>query len=117
MQIPRYSPITIQTVFQNGYQIIRIQETLQRGMDLSPLKTCIEQSLAQGRNHIALTLTEDSYLYSETLATLVTYYKMISVQGGSLWLVQANEKILFLLETLGLTDLIRIVHSEDSLPT
>ncbi|MBD3392614.1 MAG: STAS domain-containing protein [Chitinivibrionales bacterium] len=116
MQQQQSPAMPIEVVYQNGYQIIRIAQTLDRGMDLSPLRSCIEQALAQGINRVALSLTPDSFLYSEILAHLVTYYKMVNAQGGSLWIVQANEKILFILETIGLSDLIHIVPSEDALP-
>ncbi len=116
MGTPGISLQAIQPFVLNGYAVIRVNQTLERGMDLSPLKAYIEQALAQGYNRIALSLDENSYLYSETLATLVTYYKTIESQGGSLWLVQSNQKVVFIMETLGLTDIIRIVATEDALP-
>jgi anti-anti-sigma factor len=108
--------ISMETISDRGYAIIRIRQTLDRGVDLSPLRVQIEHALSQNMNRIVLSLSENSFLYSEILAHLVTYYKMINAQGGSLWLVQSNEKILFLLETLGLTDMIRIVKTENELP-
>ena len=116
MEYEQSPGIPIEVVYQNGYQILRIKEHLERGMDLSPLRRAIEMSLAEGKTKIALSLSPDSFLYSEILANIVTYYKMVSAQGGSIWVVQDNEKILFILETLGLTDLISIVSSEDALP-
>jgi anti-anti-sigma factor len=101
---------------ERGYRIIRIHQALERGMDLSTLRSEIELSLGQGTNQIVLALHENSYLFSEILAHLVTYYKMITNQGGALWLVQSNQKILYLLETLGLTDMIPVVNNVQELP-
>ena len=106
----------VESILQNGCVIIRINQTLERGMDLTPLRTLIEQCLERGYNRIAISMTEDSFLYSEILASLVTYYKMINGTGGTLWVVQSNEKIVGILEILGLTDMIRVVPSEQALP-
>jgi anti-anti-sigma factor len=116
MQLSMPKKISMETVAERGYAIIRIRQTLDRGVDLSPLRVQIEHALSQDMKRIVLSLSENSFLYSEILAHLVTYYKMINAKGGSLWLVQSNEKILYLLETLGLTDMIRIVKSESELP-
>jgi anti-anti-sigma factor len=107
--------VAIQVINERGYVIIRIGQNLDRGINLTPLRECIQQTLDAGNTRIALSLSQGSFLYSEILAHIVTYYKMIAARGGSLWLVQSNEKVLFILETLGLTDMIRIVAKESDL--
>lgn len=108
--------LPLEIAIEKGYFIIRILQTLQRGDDLSQVRTTIEQALSQGYRRIVITMNEKSFLYSEILARIVTLYKLITSNNGSLWIVQSNEKILFLLETLGLSDMIRIVPSEKALP-
>ena len=106
-----------QRILNEGFTlIIRINKTLERGMDLTPLKMTIEQAVAKGWLKIVLSISNDSFLYSEILASIITYYKMVDSAGGSLWVVQDNAKILAMLETLGLTGLINVVPSESALP-
>jgi anti-anti-sigma factor len=99
----------------NGYQVFRIKEDLALGADFGSLTALLDRALKKGRGKVAIHFTPRSYLYTPTIARLVEYYKLLSDKGGTLCLVQPNEEILQVLETIGLTKLIRIVSSEEEI--
>jgi anti-anti-sigma factor len=111
----KLKPQSIKTEIINGYQVFRVSEDLALGADFGVLTKFIEKAVRKGQTKIAINFTPQSYLYTPTVARLVDYFKLLQQHKGTLCLVQPNEDILQVLDMIGLTKFVRIVHSEKDL--
>lgn len=105
----------IETDTRGRYQLFRVKEDLTVSSDISPLLALVKQKLNEGRIHIALWFTSQSFLYSKNIAVLVQCVEMIKDRHGELAVVKPNEDVMCALRLIGFDTMARICTSEDEL--
>lgn len=105
----------IESVFKNGYQILRVKDDLNFTSNLSDIKWLVEEYLRQGIVNIAISISAKSYLSSMSIGYLLHCYKMLKEQGGRLAVIQPDSEDTDLLEVLSLTSVIETYTSEEEL--
>lgn len=97
------------------FYVFRIEEDLDIISDLSELRVLIQGYLQQGKNHIAISFTNASYIYSGAIAVLVDCYKKIKGEKGNLCLVEPHPEIISIFKFLKLDQIIPIYSSLDEM--
>ena len=105
----------IESYQKNGYQVLSIKEDMTISSDVSELKMLVNGYLNRKVLHIALLFTKDSYLYTKSISILVQCLEMIREHGGSLAIINPNEDILDIMNTLDFSRVIRIFPFEDDI--
>jgi anti-anti-sigma factor len=105
----------IEIAKRKDYVILRIQEDLSAKSNLAQLKERILGLLRKGQANIALSFTRNSYFHSQTIATLVQCIETVHEQGGTLAIVEPNEDIRDVLNTISLDKLVTIYPTEDAI--
>lgn len=106
----------IETYEKGIYQIIKVQDESQTINDLSELKDLITGYIKRGKIYIAVGFCNASYIYSGAISVLINCYRMAEQQGGTLCIIEPNPSLVEVLETLNITNIIKIYESEDMLP-
>ena len=99
----------------NIYLVFRIQEDVGLHSDLSELKQQIDHKLSTGTQHIVIAFTPNSYLYTRSIAVLISCLESIKDHNGSLAIMEANNDILDILSIIDFDKMIKIVKSESEL--
>ncbi|MBD3420013.1 MAG: STAS domain-containing protein [Chitinivibrionales bacterium] len=99
----------------NNYLVLKIKEDLGLNSDLTELKNIITEYVDEGITKIALEFTQDSYLYTKSIAILVQCCESIREKNGTMALINPNEDIIDILETINFDSLIQICDSEEKL--
>jgi anti-anti-sigma factor len=107
--------VVIESRLRKGVQVFDIKEDLTVFSSFDRLTVLVKEAFAGGISHIALCLTEGSYLNTRLISHLVQYLTMAEDHGGTLSLVRPNEEIVNVLEMIGLARLIRQYRCEDDL--
>jgi anti-anti-sigma factor len=103
--------------YQKGeYRIFRILEDVGLSTDLYDLKNIIEQHLAAGGKNIAISFTQNSYLYTKSIAVLIACSETIKDAGGHLAIIEANSDILDILSVIDFDKVIKIFKTEVEIP-
>ncbi|MBD3390829.1 MAG: hypothetical protein GF418_02235 [Chitinivibrionales bacterium] len=105
----------VETVEKRGCVIFRVREDLTLYSRFDRLTALVMQALDGGKVHIAFSFTPDSYLSTRLISNLVNYWNRAREQGGSLGLIRPNLEIVAVLKTIGLSDLISVYDSEDTI--
>jgi anti-sigma B factor antagonist len=107
--------IRLKSALRGGYKIIIIYEPLKVIADLTEFKLEIEKLLELGEKKIAVNFSDASYLYSGAISVLITCYRMIREKGGSLCIIEPQERVLELLNQMNIDSLIDIFGSEEEM--
>jgi len=99
-----------------GYQILKFQDDLSVISELSELRFLIEGYLSEGKNHIAVSFTNTSYIYSGAIAVLIDCYKKIKKVDGDLCVIESNTQIISIFRTLNIDKVIPIYTSVSDIP-
>jgi anti-anti-sigma factor len=103
-------------IYKKGkYQILRVKEDVGLNTELSELKSVIEKQLAGGNLFIALAFTQQSYLYTKSIAVLISCSELIKDAGGHLAIIEANRDILDILSVIDFDKMISLHASEADL--
>lgn len=103
-------------IYQTGsYHIIEIKEVLHLTTILTDLQVEVNNLLKKGINLIAIQFANDSYLCSQTGATIVHCWEAIKEENGELALVNTNEDILDFLKIIDIDKLIKVYLTTDDL--
>jgi anti-anti-sigma factor len=103
-------------IYKKGnYQLLRLKEDVGLNTDLSELKAVIEQQLSQGVSNIAVAFTQQSYLYTKSIAVLISCSEIIKDAGGHLAIIEANKDILDILSVIDFDKVIKMYESEADL--
>ncbi|MBD3346042.1 MAG: STAS domain-containing protein [Chitinivibrionales bacterium] len=105
----------IESTYIHGYQLLKIKKELNLNSDLTELRQIIEEYVEKGPINIALKFTDDSYLYTKSIASLVQSFEMVRDHGGKMAVINPNEDIIEVLNTVGFTDLVKICKNEEEL--
>lgn len=106
----------IETYSRGKFQVLRIQEDTDNIQDLSELQDLIKGYLNRGRNYIAVSFCDASYIYSGAIRALISCHKMIEEKKGSLCILEPDPGLFDVLETLNIGRVINIYVSEEFLP-
>jgi hypothetical protein len=105
-------------VYKKGnYQVLRIKDDVGLNTDLGELKSAIETQLSQGVSNIALAFTPQSYLYTKSIAVLISCSELIKDAGGHLAILEANRDILDILSVIDFDKMIVLYNSEADMMT
>lgn len=96
-------------ISQHGiYHIFRIEEDLNIISDLSELQILLQGYLHQGKNNIAISFTNTSYIYSGAIAVLVNCYKSVRDVNGTLCIIESIPEIVSIFKYLKLDKIIPV---------
>jgi hypothetical protein len=103
-------------IYKKGkYQVLRLKEDVGLNTDLVELKSVIEQQLAQGITYIAIAFTQQSYLYTKSIAVLISCSEIIKDASGHLAIIEANKDILDILSVIDFDKMISMFATEAEL--
>ncbi len=97
-------------------QLIRVKQDTFDDAQLEQIGESIGKYLEEGARDVALVFEPTSYPYSKVISYLIQFRAMIEAKAGTLTIVQPNEDFQYVLETMSLGDMVRIVSSEERLP-
>ncbi|MBD3392533.1 MAG: STAS domain-containing protein [Chitinivibrionales bacterium] len=109
-----YSSMRIERMRKNDCVILRVREDLSAKSNLAPLKAQIAELVRKDILRISLAFTESSYFHTHTIAILVQCIEIVHEKGGALGIINPNEEILDVLNTISLDKLVRIYATEDA---
>lgn len=107
----------IETYDVGKFQILRIKEKKNAIRNLEELKDLIIGYLERGKNYIAISFSDATYIYSGAIKVLITCHKMIREKGGELCIIEPDPSLFDILENLNIDRVINIFVSEKYLPT
>ncbi len=99
----------------HDYVVLKVTEDLSAKSDLSQLKDEIKKLVGKGHVNIALSFTQNSYLHTQTISTLVQCIETVRERGGVLGIVNPNDDIRDVLNTISLDKLVQIFPCEEAL--
>jgi anti-anti-sigma regulatory factor len=109
----------IESLFKNGYQILRIKEDLVYRTDVSEMQKLIDECIQNGLFNIAIAFSPTEHFYTPSIRILVQSHKAISPNGGKLALIAPRDDLVQdiseILKFLGLANEILLLKSEDEL--
>lgn len=94
------------------FLFVRIKEDLHLTSDITELKQIIEKNMESELN-FAISLTENSFLSSMSIGTILYSYGRVAEKGGKMALICPNEGIASLLETLSFNCVIDTFKTEE----
>ena len=112
-RILRSEQAGIKSNYRDGFRIFRIRCDIANRHNLENLTETIESALKEGTKKVALSVTADSYLYSELIAHVIRYSELVQRYNGEFCLVEEDAQLRKILDNIGLTSLVRVVASED----
>jgi anti-anti-sigma factor len=107
--------MAIESTTSNGYHVFRIRDDLGLQSNIAELEDLITAILEADDLPVAVSFTENSHLFSSTIAVLIRCVSLVEDKGQKLTLVVPNESIMSSLMVLGLKDLVVVCRSEDEL--
>ncbi len=103
-------------IYRKGiFQVLRLKEDIGLNTDMYDLKAVIEAQISQNICHIAIAFTQDSYLYTKSIAVLISCSELIKDVGGSLAIIEANRDIIDILSVIDFDKLIKMYKNEEDL--
>ncbi len=113
-RVLRRERVGVKTYEREGCTFFRIRCDILNRQRLDELDGLVEEALREGRKSIALSVTADSYLYSELIAHMIRLNSIVKSWEGMLYLVEDDAQIRQILDRIGLSRLVRVVPSEDA---
>jgi anti-anti-sigma regulatory factor len=103
-------------IYKKGkYQVLRLKEDVGLNTDLGELKSAIEYQLSHCATSIALAFTQQSYLYTKSIAVLISCSEIIKDAGGHLAIIEANRDIMDILSVIDFDKMISMYSTEAEL--
>lgn len=99
----------------SAVKVLQVSEDLDINSDITELRFVVEQQLQLGNLHFAFSFTKNSYLYTRSIAILISCAEMIKEQHGTLAIVNANEDILDLINLIDFDKVINVCNSLEEL--
>jgi anti-anti-sigma factor len=106
----------IETYEKGVYQVVKVQEDDHTVNNLSELRDLIIGYLKRGKINIAVSFCNASYIYSGAVSVLINCYRMVEERGGALCIIEPDPGLFDILETLNISNVIKIYASEAYLP-
>ena len=113
-RVLRRERVAIKSCTTEDCQFFRVRCDIANRDNLESLSQLIEQALREGRRTIVLSVTADSYLYSELIAHVVKCQSIVKRYGGTFCLVENDPGLRQVLDKIGLSRLVRVVASESA---
>ena len=108
--------MVIETYEHGKYQVLRLKEKKNAISNLEELKDLITGYLERGKNYVAVSFSDATYIYSGAIKILISCHKMISSKGGELCIIEPDPSLFDILENLNIDRVINIYVSEKYLP-
>ena len=105
----------IETYEKGVYQIVKVQEDTHTINNLFELRDLITGYLKRGKIHIAVSFCDASYIYSGAVSILINCYRLVEERGGSLCIIEPDPGLIDILETLNISNVIKIYTDESYL--
>jgi len=103
-------------IYRKGaFQVLRLKEDIGLNTDMYDLKAVIEAQISQGIKHIAIAFSQESYLYTKSIAVLIACSELIKDVGGSLAIIEANRDIIDIFSVIDFDKLIKMYKTEEEL--
>lgn len=97
------------------YKVLKISD-YEIVSHLEELRYLVDGYLAEKENHIAISFSNTSYLYSGAVAALVSCLKKLKDADGDMCILEPNGEIYELLSQMGISQIMPIYTSESELP-
>jgi anti-anti-sigma factor len=107
----------IESTGRKDVLIFRIKDDLTIDSDLSEIVSMVKAAVENGQYNIVLSFTQESYLCTRSIAVITQCRQMLEEKRGTLGIVATNGDIRDLLETIGISSLVRIYGKEDEVGT
>lgn len=107
--------MNIDSSFQNGFRIFEIKDRIIADTNLDELIDVVKGALQQHEPHIAFSFTKESFLFSDSIRSIMSCFDLIQKGGGSLAIIQSNEDIQSLMKMLSLDSVIKVFPSKEDL--
>ena len=107
----------INTYTTGKFGVIKVLEDLTLHANPSTLKRMVEDFVAKGIMNVAFSFTPKTFPSSRLMAVLVTSREMLKREGGTLAIIEPNEKMLDTFNILNLAhgDYFMLVDTEEEL--
>ncbi len=106
--------MNIDTHFENGYLILSITDDIDAYTKLDELIPIVKKELQKNNIKIALSITENSFLYSALIRVIMACHDLIKEQGGDFVFIQANKDILTVFKALGVDKIIEVFPTKET---
>lgn len=100
---------------RGSYRVIVIVDRLGITADLSPLRTRVQEAIAEGHKSVAIALTPDSFLSSRSLSVLLMSSDHVRDAGGEFVIIAPGADLRRFMAVTELGTYARICDSEDEL--
>ena len=100
---------------KGSYKVLRIKEDLSVNSDLTELRSIVNDYIAKGSKDFAFSFTKNSFLYTRSIAVLITCSELIKENNGRIAIIEANDDILDLLNLIDFDSMIKVYPNEEDL--
>jgi hypothetical protein len=100
---------------RDGFLVVGITENITMFSNIGDVKDYILDLIEKGTLYIAISFPLDAYFSSRSIAVVVTCNERLRDVGGMLVIIQPNDQILGLLNSLGIQDRFTTCESEEYL--
>ncbi len=107
--------MNIESSYHNGYRILAIKDNLGIYTNIDDLVDTVEQVVEKDETSVALSFTDESFLYSDSIRVILQCFELINDKDGKLAIVEPNEQILSTFNVLELDGVIKIFPTMEAL--
>ena len=112
LSVTKSRKMNIEEISNKGYTHLKIIEPLIITSCISDLTHYVQGLLNHGNLHITLSIPDDSFLSSSSLAKLIVCGDMARLAGGTFTVIAPNDQIL---QVIHLFDLGNVMHTASSI--
>ncbi len=107
--------MNIDSSYHNGYRVLNIKDDLGIYTNIDELVGIVEKIVQKKETNVALSFTEESFLYSDTIRVILQCFELIHEKEGKLAIVEPNDQILTTFNVLELDGVIKIFPTMEAL--
>jgi anti-anti-sigma factor len=96
--------------------LISFNKDIDARSDISELLPTVREALRDNTTRFAIEFTPNSYLYSKTIAVLVRCMNTVHEEGGDVFVISSNPKLIEALNMFHLDRLLTVCSSVEELP-
>jgi len=115
-RILRCSGVSLSTERCGNARIFRVRCDIANRAIMNDLWEAVKNALDAGLQSIVISLTADSYLFSEIIPHLAKINAMVQERQAMLYLVETDPELRAILDRIGISRIVRIVGSCAQLP-
>ncbi len=107
--------MNIESSYHNGYRVLAIKDHLGIYTNIDDLVSTVEQVVNKNETNIALSFTDESFLYSDSIRAILQCFELINEKEGNLAILEPNDHILSTFNVLELDGVIKIFQTREAL--